>query len=65
MFNSLNVTSHLLLGCALKILTYNCVNICDLFSLQNIFTEPGSLSVATVTKLRETCRERIQAKDSA
>ncbi|KAG7331340.1 hypothetical protein KOW79_005309 [Hemibagrus wyckioides] len=33
--------------------------------MQNIFTEPGSLSVATVTKLRETCRERIQAQDSA
>ncbi|XP_027021783.2 growth hormone-regulated TBC protein 1b isoform X2 [Tachysurus fulvidraco] len=33
--------------------------------MQNIFTEPGSLSMATVTKLREICRERMQAQDSA
>ncbi|KAB5576899.1 hypothetical protein PHYPO_G00203820 [Pangasianodon hypophthalmus] len=32
--------------------------------MQNIFTEPGSLSMATITKLREICRERIQAQDS-
>ncbi|KAI5621347.1 growth hormone-regulated TBC protein 1, partial [Silurus asotus] len=32
--------------------------------MQNIFKEPGSLSTATLTKLREICRERIQAQDS-
>ncbi|KAL7865930.1 hypothetical protein SRHO_G00111770 [Serrasalmus rhombeus] len=32
--------------------------------IQNIFTEPGSLSMATISKLRETCRDRIQAQES-
>ncbi|XP_010212438.1 PREDICTED: growth hormone-regulated TBC protein 1 isoform X2 [Tinamus guttatus] len=27
--------------------------------MQKIFTEPGSLSMATITKLRETCGERL------
>lgn len=30
--------------------------------LQKIFTEPGSLSKATLTKLRATCRARIAAE---
>lgn len=34
-----------------------------IFSLQNIFKEPGSLSMTTINKLRETCRERIQAQE--
>ncbi|KAM9408633.1 growth hormone-regulated TBC protein 1-A [Pholidichthys leucotaenia] len=32
--------------------------------MQKIFTEPGSLSMATVTKLRVTCRSRIIAEES-
>ncbi|XP_010885020.2 growth hormone-regulated TBC protein 1-A [Esox lucius] len=32
--------------------------------MQKIFTEPGSLSMATITKLRETCRARIIAEES-
>ncbi|KAF7212276.1 growth hormone-regulated TBC protein 1-A [Nothobranchius furzeri] len=32
--------------------------------MQKIFTEPGSLSMATLTKLRETCRARIAAQES-
>uniref|UniRef100_A0A1A7W8X0 ADP-ribosylhydrolase like 1 n=1 Tax=Iconisemion striatum TaxID=60296 RepID=A0A1A7W8X0_9TELE len=32
--------------------------------MQKIFTEPGSLSMATLTKLRETCRARISAQES-
>ncbi|KAM9487072.1 growth hormone-regulated TBC protein 1b [Clarias gariepinus] len=31
--------------------------------MQNIFMEPGSLSMATIMKLRELCRERIQAQN--
>ncbi|XP_041726629.1 growth hormone-regulated TBC protein 1-A [Coregonus clupeaformis] len=32
--------------------------------MQKIFTEPGSLSMATITKLREMCRARIIAEES-
>ncbi|KAM4614953.1 growth hormone-regulated TBC protein 1-A-like [Polymixia lowei] len=32
--------------------------------MQKIFTEPGSLSMATVSKLRATCRDRIIAEES-
>ncbi|XP_059208103.1 growth hormone-regulated TBC protein 1-A [Centropristis striata] len=32
--------------------------------MQKIFTEPGSLSMATLTKLREKCRSRIIAEES-
>ncbi|XP_045554341.1 growth hormone-regulated TBC protein 1-A isoform X1 [Salmo salar] len=32
--------------------------------MQKIFTEPGSLSMATITKLRERCRARIIAEES-
>ncbi|XP_041844517.1 growth hormone-regulated TBC protein 1-A [Melanotaenia boesemani] len=32
--------------------------------MQKIFTEPGSLSMATLTKLRATCRARILAEES-
>ncbi|KAI4903020.1 hypothetical protein NFI96_010060 [Prochilodus magdalenae] len=39
------------------------VDDCHAF-MQKIFTEPGSLSMATITKLRETCRDRIQAEES-
>ncbi|XP_063069910.1 growth hormone-regulated TBC protein 1-A-like isoform X2 [Engraulis encrasicolus] len=33
--------------------------------MQKIFSEPGSLSMATIKKLRETCRERIIAEEAA
>ncbi|KAM6985099.1 growth hormone-regulated TBC protein 1-A-like [Aplochiton taeniatus] len=33
-------------------------------ALFKIFTEPGSLSMAAVTKLRQTCRQHIEAKES-
>ncbi|KAM7405973.1 hypothetical protein PAMP_000381 [Pampus punctatissimus] len=39
------------------------VDECHTF-MQKIFTEPGSLSTATLTKLRATCRSRIIAEDS-
>ncbi|XP_060891916.1 growth hormone-regulated TBC protein 1-A [Labrus mixtus] len=39
------------------------VDECHTF-MQKIFTEPGSLSMATLTKLRETCRFRIIAEES-
>ncbi|XP_036951089.1 growth hormone-regulated TBC protein 1-A [Acanthopagrus latus] len=32
--------------------------------MQKIFTEPGSLSTATLTKLRATCRSRVIAEES-
>ncbi|XP_030636595.1 growth hormone-regulated TBC protein 1-A [Chanos chanos] len=32
--------------------------------MQKIFTEPGRLSMATIDKLRETCRARIVAEES-
>ncbi|KAJ8013261.1 hypothetical protein DPEC_G00051420 [Dallia pectoralis] len=32
--------------------------------MQEIFREPGSLSMATITKLRGTCRERILAEEA-
>ncbi|XP_026788105.2 growth hormone-regulated TBC protein 1-A [Pangasianodon hypophthalmus] len=32
--------------------------------MQNIFKEPGSLSMATITKLRVVCRARIMAEES-
>uniref|UniRef100_A0A3B1KHY8 Growth hormone-regulated TBC protein 1 n=1 Tax=Astyanax mexicanus TaxID=7994 RepID=A0A3B1KHY8_ASTMX len=32
--------------------------------MQRIFTEPGSLSMSTITKLRESCRRTIQAQES-
>ncbi|KAM4609423.1 growth hormone-regulated TBC protein 1-A-like [Polymixia lowei] len=32
--------------------------------MQKIFTEPGSLSMATINKLRETCRQNIMAEES-
>ncbi|KAM3626036.1 uncharacterized protein V6R79_021586 [Siganus canaliculatus] len=32
--------------------------------MQKIFTEPGSLSTATLTKLREVCKSRIVAEES-
>ncbi|XP_015235881.1 PREDICTED: growth hormone-regulated TBC protein 1 [Cyprinodon variegatus] len=32
--------------------------------MQKIFTEPGSLSMATLTKLRVACRERLAAEES-
>lgn len=32
--------------------------------MQKIFTEPGSLSMATLTKLRATCHSRITAEES-
>lgn len=32
--------------------------------MQTIFTEPGRLSMATITKLRKTCQERILSEDS-
>ncbi|XP_061597472.1 growth hormone-regulated TBC protein 1-A [Cololabis saira] len=39
------------------------VDECHTF-LQTIFTEPGSLSMATLTKLRATCRARIVAEET-
>ncbi|KAM4592805.1 growth hormone-regulated TBC protein 1-A [Odontesthes bonariensis] len=39
------------------------VDECHTF-MQNIFTQPGSLSTATLTKLRATCRARIIAEES-
>uniref|UniRef100_UPI0037E70D09 growth hormone-regulated TBC protein 1-A isoform X1 n=1 Tax=Semicossyphus pulcher TaxID=241346 RepID=UPI0037E70D09 len=39
------------------------VDECHTF-MQKIFTEPGSLPLATLTKLRETCRSRIIAEES-
>ncbi|XP_065447946.1 growth hormone-regulated TBC protein 1 isoform X3 [Chrysemys picta bellii] len=33
--------------------------------MQKIFTEPGSLSMATINKLRETCRAKLVAQGSA
>lgn len=33
--------------------------------MQKIFSEPGSLSMATITKLRVTCRERVLAEEAA
>ncbi|CAJ1049863.1 growth hormone-regulated TBC protein 1 [Xyrichtys novacula] len=39
------------------------VDECHTF-MQKIFTEPGSLSMATLTKLREKCRSRIIAEES-
>lgn len=39
------------------------VDECHTF-MQKIFTEPGSLSRATLTKLRATCRSRIIAEES-
>ncbi|XP_046887420.1 growth hormone-regulated TBC protein 1-A [Hypomesus transpacificus] len=39
------------------------VDDCHAF-MQKIFTEPGGLSMATITKLRETCRARIIAEGS-
>ncbi|XP_023837174.1 growth hormone-regulated TBC protein 1-A [Salvelinus sp. IW2-2015] len=39
--------------------TYDCHTF-----MQEIFREPGSLSMATITKLRETCREHIVAEMS-
>ncbi|XP_028294239.1 growth hormone-regulated TBC protein 1-A [Gouania willdenowi] len=49
---------------AFKQITYGpFVDQCHAF-MQKIFTEPGSLSMATLTKLRMTCRSRIIAEDS-
>ncbi|XP_066542245.1 growth hormone-regulated TBC protein 1b isoform X2 [Hoplias malabaricus] len=72
----MQVTSqHILLGCG----TLNALNASEIFtsvifhvlllviiliSSQKIFKEPGRLSMATVTKLREKCRDRIQAQES-
>lgn len=39
------------------------VDECHTF-MQKIFTEPGSLSISTLTKLRATCRSRIIAEES-
>ncbi|KAM6943502.1 growth hormone-regulated TBC protein 1-A [Xenentodon cancila] len=39
------------------------VDECHTF-MQNIFTEPGSLSMATLTKLRATCRARLVAEET-
>ncbi|XP_062389936.1 growth hormone-regulated TBC protein 1-A-like isoform X2 [Sardina pilchardus] len=33
--------------------------------MQKIFSEPGSLSMATIKKLRQTCRDRIVAEEAA
>ncbi|KAI1899680.1 hypothetical protein AGOR_G00064270 [Albula goreensis] len=38
------------------------VDDCHTF-MQKIFAEPGSLSMATINKLRETCRARIMAQE--
>ncbi|XP_029936426.1 growth hormone-regulated TBC protein 1-A-like [Myripristis murdjan] len=32
--------------------------------MQKIFAEPGSLSMATISKLRETCRQRVMEEES-
>lgn len=32
------------------------------FVFQKIFSEPGSLSMATITRLRESCRARLLAQ---
>ncbi|CAB1329027.1 unnamed protein product [Coregonus sp. 'balchen'] len=39
--------------------TYDCHTF-----MKEIFREPGSLSMATISKLRETCRERIVAEET-
>ncbi|XP_072541309.1 growth hormone-regulated TBC protein 1b [Salminus brasiliensis] len=50
--------------CYKKITHGEFVEDCHTF-MQKIFSEPGSLSMATITKLRATCRDSIQAQESA